>query len=114
MAMFKLDNNFLVEIGLGALPQAEKESMLKHIYDTLEMRVGVTLAHQMTDQQLDDFEEFIDKDDQPGALNWLETNFPNYKKVVSDELVKLKDEIKQLAPQILAASLQGPQPPQPA
>lgn len=112
MAMFKLDNNFLVEIGLGALPPAEKESMLKHIYDTLEMRVGVTLAHQMTDQQLDDFEEFIDKDDQPGALNWLETNFPNYKKVVADELVKLKDEIRQLAPQILAASQQGPQSPQ--
>lgn len=36
------------------------------------------------------------------ALQWLGTNFPNYKDVVSEELSKLKAEIKTAAPQILA------------
>src|SRR6185436_9726206 len=104
--MFKLDDNFLQELGLGGLPVAEKNKMLGHIYETLEMRVGMKLAEQMTNEQLDEFEAFIDRNDEPGALKWLETNFPNYKQVVADELEALKVEIKKTAPQILAAASQ--------
>jgi predicted RNA-binding Zn ribbon-like protein len=102
--MFKLDNAFLEELGLGGLPTEEKNKMLAHIYETLEMRVGIKLAERMTDQQLDEFEAYIDRNDEAGALSWLESNFPNYKQVVADELQKLKDEIRTSAPQILAAS----------
>ncbi len=107
--MFKLDDNLLRELGLGALPPAEKNKMLAHIYETLEMRVGMKLAEKMTNQQLDEFEAFIDKNDEAGALRWLESNFPNYKQVVADELEALKIEIRQAAPQILAASQQAAQ-----
>ncbi len=102
--MFKLDDNLLRELGLGALPAEEKNRMLAHIYETLEMRVGMKLAEQMTDQQLDEFEAFIDNNDEAGALKWLEANFPNYKQVVAEELEALKTEISQAAPQIVAAS----------
>lgn len=60
--MFKLDNNLLVELNLGALPDTDKNVMLGHIYETLEMRVGMKLAEQMSNEQLDDFERFIDGD----------------------------------------------------
>jgi len=105
--MFRLDNNLLEELGLGAMPAEEKNRMLQHIYETLEMNVGVKLAEQMSNEQLDEFEGYIDRNDEAGALKWLETNFPNYKQVVADELEKLKAEIKQLAPQIVAASQPG-------
>jgi len=108
----KLDNNLLEEIGLGALPAEEKKKMLAHIYETLEMRVGVRLAEQMTDQQLDEFESFINANDEAGALRWLETTFPSYKEVVADEFEKLKNEIRQVAPQIVAESQVAPQQPQ--
>ncbi len=111
--MFQLDDNLLKELGLGDLPAAEKNKMLAHIYETLELRVGMKLAEQMSDAQLDDFEGFIDRNDEAGALKWLETNFPEYKQVVADELEKLKAEIKQQAPAILQATVQdaGGQPP---
>lgn len=114
--MFKIDDAFLAELGLGSLPQAEKEAMKHHIYETLEMRVGMKLAQQMTNEQLDEFEAFINRGDEPGALKWLETNFPNYKRVVADELETLRQEVKSSAPQILAASTaqQGAQPTSPA
>lgn len=108
--MFKLDDNLLQELGLGSLPAADKNSMLKHIYETLEMRVGMKLANGMSDSQLDEFESFIDKNDEAGALKWLETNFPNYKQVVAEELDKLKAEVKAAAPQILATSQPPPAP----
>ena len=104
--MFRLDDNLLRELGLGDLPIEEKNKMLAHIYETLEMRVGMRLAEQMTDQQLDEFEAFIDKNDEAGALAWLESNFPNYKQTVADELDKLKAEIKQHAPAIVEAARQ--------
>ncbi len=62
--MFKLDNTLLEELGLAALPPEEKNRMLSHIYETLEMRVGMKLAEQMTNEQLDEFEAFIDKNDE--------------------------------------------------
>jgi len=103
--MFQLDDNLLQELGLGQLPPDEKNKMLAHIYETLQVRVGMRLAEKMSDEQLDEFEGFIDRNDESGALQWLETNFPNYKDVVAAELQKLKGEIKSQAPAILEATL---------
>ena len=102
--MIKLDDNLLAELGLAALPAEEKKKMLAHIYETLEMRVGMELAKQMTDAQLNEFEQFISHNDEAGALQWLELNFPNYKDVVANEFEKLKVEIRQIAPQILSST----------
>lgn len=102
--MIKLNDDLLAELGLGALPPEEKKKLLAHIYETLEMRVGMKLAEQMTDAQLDEFEQFINRNDEAGALRWLETNFPHYKDVVAKEFEGLKIEVKQAAPQIVAAA----------
>lgn len=110
--MIKLDDKLLKEIGLADLSPEDKKKMLAHIYETLEMRVGMRLAEQMSDAQLDEFEQFINRNDEAGALHWLETNFPNYKEVVSEEFEKLKLEVKQISPEILASSQQQPQTPQ--
>lgn len=109
----RIDNNLLDELGLGGLPAEEKAGFLKHIYETLEMRVGMRLADMMTNEQLDEFETFYNAKDDAGAFKWLETNFPNYKEIVADEFAKLKNEIAQSAPQILAASQQQAAQPQP-
>ncbi len=115
--MLKLDNNLLNELGLGALPEDQKRAMLQHIYETLELRVGTNLANQMTDQQLAEFEKFIDDGgdaNQAQALQWLEANLPNYKQVVNDVFEQLKGEIKQMAPQLVATAQQtAPRPPSP-
>lgn len=111
--MLKLDDNLLQQLGLGSLAPDDKKAMLRHIYETLEMRVGVRLAEQMTDAQLDEFEKFVQAQDDNGAFHWLETNFPNYKDIVADEFDKLKAEVSQVAPQILADAVAQAQP-QPA
>src|SRR5581483_12167008 len=102
--MLKIDNSLLQEVGLGGLPDGEKNSLLKHIYETLEMRVGIRLADQMSNEQLDEFERYFEAKDDAGAFKWLETNFPNYKDIVQEEFDKLKAEVAQSASQILAAS----------
>jgi hypothetical protein len=105
--MLKLDNTLLDELGLGGLPEDQKRAMLQHIYETLELRVGTNLANQMTDQQLEEFEKFIDDGgdaNQAQALQWLETNLPNYKQVVNEVFEALKVEVGAMAPQLMSAS----------
>jgi hypothetical protein len=107
-APLKIDDNLLTQLGLGDLPQAEKSGLLKHIYETLEMRVGMRLADQMSNEQLDEFEQYFNAQDDAGAFKWLESNFPNYKDIVGEEFEKLKSEVSASAPQILAAAQQAP------
>jgi hypothetical protein len=109
--MIRIDDSLLEELGLIALPKADRDQLLKQIYETLEMKVGMRLAERMSDQQLDEFERFIDTSDEAGALKWLETNFPDYKQVVADELEKLKLEIKRDSPKIMEAMQANPTQP---
>ena len=112
-APLRIDHNLLAELGLAALPEEEKKALEKHIYETLEMRVGMRLADQMTNEQLDEFETYFNARDDAGAFRWLETNFPNYKDIVAEEFEKLKSEVAGQAPAILAASQQQAVQPSP-
>jgi len=100
--MFQLDDKFLQDLGLGSMPDDQKQAFLQHLYEELELRVGTRLSEGMTDEQLSDFEKLIDANDQQGALRWLETNRPNYKQVVAEELEKLRQEVLANRDRILA------------
>lgn len=150
--MIRIDDSLLEELGLATLPKEERDKLLRQIYETLEMRVGMRLAERMSDAQLDEFERFINGDlvftegylnqikpnwsqseayvkavqsaqsaaqtagrqfnenavkTEFGALTWLETNFPDYKQVVAEELEKLKGEIKADSSKIVEAMQDG-------
>lgn len=102
--MIRLDDDLLRDLGLAALPAEEKPAFLKYVYDTLETRVGMAMARQLSDDQLDEFEVFIDTEDEAGALRFLEASVPTYKQMVQEHFALLKQEIKEHAEEILAAS----------
>ncbi|HET9411925.1 MAG TPA: DUF5663 domain-containing protein [Candidatus Saccharimonadales bacterium] len=91
--MFSIDDDFLQSLGLGGLPDDQKQAFIQHLYEELELRVGTRLSDGMSDDQLAAFEKLIDANDETGALKWLESNRPDFKDVVADELEKLKEEI---------------------
>jgi hypothetical protein len=101
--MFQLDDNFLQSVGLGGMPDDQKQAFLEHLYEELELRVGVRLSDGMSDQKLAEFEKLIDANDESGALKWLETNRPDYKQVVAEELEKLKKEVEANKDKILGS-----------
>lgn len=75
--MFQLDDNFLKELGLDQLPDEQKKPFLQHIYSELELRVGERLSQGMSDAQLDEFANIIDK--APGVVDeFLAKHAPNY------------------------------------
>lgn len=79
--MFRLDDQFLKDIGLDGLPDEQKKPFLQHIYSELELRVGTRLSDGLSDAQLEEFEKIIDRD-QEKIQSWLAAHSPNYQ---SDE-----------------------------
>jgi hypothetical protein len=75
--MFRLDDQFLKDIGLDNLPEEQKKPFLQHIYSELELRVGTKLSDGLSDAQLEEFEKIIDRD-QEKVQSWLAQHAPNY------------------------------------
>ena len=75
--MFRLDDQFLKDIGLDGLPEAQKKPFLQHIYSELELRVGTRLSDGLSDTQLEEFEKIIDRD-QDKIQSWLADHAPTY------------------------------------
>lgn len=75
--MFRLDDQFLKDIGLDSLPEEQKKPFLQHIYSELELRVGTRLSDGLSDAQLEEFEKIIDRD-QDKIQGWLAEHAPGY------------------------------------
>lgn len=75
--MFKLDAQFLKDLGLDELPADQKQAFLDHIYSQLELRVGTRLSDGLSDAQLAEFEAFVERDDEK-VNAWLQANAPDY------------------------------------
>lgn len=92
----RIDNDFLQELGLGDLPMEEKELLVEQIRERLELRVGGRLTDRMTEEQKEEFDtNYVQQEDESGAMKWLEKNFPNYPDIVKEELENLKQELKE-------------------
>lgn len=75
--MFQLDDKFLQDLGLDQLPDEQKQAFLEHVYNQLELRVGTRLSEGLSDDQLAEFESFVDRDDAK-VKAWISANTPNY------------------------------------
>lgn len=75
--MFQLNEEFLKELGLDQLPEEQRKPFLDHIYSELELRVGERLSQGMSDAQLDEFANIIDKAE--GAVDgFIAKHAPQY------------------------------------
>lgn len=92
--MLQLDDNFLKDLGITDLPDDQKQALLQHIYEELELRVGEELAKGLSDKQMAEFEKILDQDEST-MHEWLQTNVPDYEH---------KDDFKQI---VAAAQGQG-------
>ena len=90
--MFQIDDNFLQDVVLGALPEEQRKPFLQYVYDQLEYRVGVNLSEGLTDEQLEEFSDIADNK-QEVVFSWLSTHVPNY---TQDELFQRIQTVSKL------------------
>lgn len=75
--MFRLDERFLADIGLGGLPPTARQSLLEKVYEQLTMLVGEELTRGLGDDLLDEFGDFSDRD-RDAAARWLTAHVPDW------------------------------------
>lgn len=92
--LVKLDEEFLASIGLADLSDDEKKEALDDIKTALEAKVGVKITQNLSDEQVDQFSNLLSGTDHNAALSWIETNIPNYREIVMQELDAIVDQIK--------------------
>lgn len=58
----KFDDNFLLEVGLQALPTDKKADFLAQAQEELEVRVGEKMCQGLSEDQLLEFEKLMEND----------------------------------------------------
>lgn len=75
--MFQIDDKFLQDVGLGDLPDEQKQAFLGYFREQLELRVGTKLSDGLSDAQLAEFEGFIDRD-MDATRQWIAAHAADY------------------------------------
>lgn len=75
--MFQLNDDFLKELGLDALPSEQKQAFLETIYGQLEQQVGLRLSEGLSDEQMSQFEAFSNRDE-ARTREWLVSHVADY------------------------------------
>lgn len=89
--MVRIDDAFMEEVGLSAMPEAEKRAFMEHAEQELEVRVGQQIGAGLPEEKLDEFERIEDVN---LAAQWLQENVPNYREIVTEVFRAFKEEIR--------------------
>ncbi len=87
----QFDEQFLIEMGLSAMPEDQKQQFLDYVQEELEVRIGERISKGLTETQLNEFDMITD---QIKAAEWLEKNRPDYREIVNRTIEEMKAEIR--------------------
>lgn len=87
----RIDEDFMNELGLSGMPEADKKNFMEQAEVELEMRVGHTIGMDLSDEQMDEFDQITDPDD---ASAWLKKNVPSFRETVQQVFQNFKAELK--------------------
>lgn len=75
--MFALDDQLLADVGLAELSKESRASLLAHVYEELELRVGTQLSDGLSDDHLATYESIMERD-VAVITAWLDDNVPDF------------------------------------
>ena len=87
----QFDEKFLQEMGLQAMPEAQKQAFLDYVQEELEIRIGERISRGLPEALLNEFDMITDPRE---AAAWLEKNRPDYREIVTRTIEEMKEEIR--------------------
>ncbi len=87
----KINEYYLASIGIRFTTKEETQAFAEIVQSELEIRIGTEIARRLSDEQLDEFDMYIDSYDAAGE--WLEENCPDYRDIVDYEIERMEEEL---------------------
>ena len=75
----------LADFGV-TVDEAAVESLLSHINDTIEERIGAEITEALSDEQLKELLALQDKGDDEEIGEWIAQHVPKYAEIVEDNI----------------------------
>lgn len=75
----------LADFGV-TVDEATVESLLSHINDTIEERIGAEITEALSDEQLKELLALQDKGDDEEIGEWIAQHVPKYAEIVEDNI----------------------------
>jgi len=91
--MITIDQTTLSDLGIE-LGDATPE-LLAHMDEQLNLRVAAALLELLDDEQATEYIKLSEAGDNTATLAWVQTNIPDYKDVIQDEVDILLGELAQ-------------------
>lgn len=96
----QLDDKFLEEMGLSAMPEEAKQRFLSYVEEELEVRIGQRISEGIPENLLNEFDQITNPAD---AGKWLTENRPDFRDIVNRTIEEMKAEIRQNRDKLIAA-----------
>lgn len=96
--MIQIDEDFMAEVGLDSMPEAEKADFMKDAEEELEVRIGEKISEGLSEDQLLEFDQV---DNIVAAEQWLERYVPNFRDLARQVFQAFKNELAAERQQIL-------------
>ena len=91
-----LQQKLISELGLEGLSQEKQEELLSQMTEALIQRILMRAMEKLNEADREQYGELIDRGaDQDEIDNFLESNIPDYGKMVETIISEFKEEMKQ-------------------
>lgn len=94
-----LDKNLLQEniiklLGIEMLSDEKKTALLDQMADLLQKRLFARLVESLPDIKKQEFLALANSSDEKNKDKFVQENFPDFSDIIAEEIVKLKEELK--------------------
>lgn len=96
------NEDLIKALGIEDLSKDSQDKILLRVFKTVDIKVGIVLAKNLSDDKLVEFQNIVDKSDQAATETWLAANYPDYKELVEAELEAAISDIKQMSEAVIA------------
>ncbi len=87
-----ITKDLLIAAGVNFKPEDE-QTLIDHLNETLEERVGAEVVESLDDEQLEQLAALQESDDQDAIQAWMAENVPELEDIVKDEIDILLGEV---------------------
>jgi succinate dehydrogenase flavin-adding protein (antitoxin of CptAB toxin-antitoxin module) len=91
---YAINDKFLEEAGILIADPVTRLSKIDYLMGKLETMVSNKIAHELSEEDLNELERLMESDGEEDPLEWLVEKFPQYRAVVQAQYNKLQAELK--------------------